>query len=62
MTIAITIGFGVWLHAALAGILVRPIVRHAVLDLPILIGGFLFLVVSDSILQKMFGLEAFRER
>jgi hypothetical protein len=61
-TLAVTILFGIWLHSAMAGILARPWVRHLVLDIPILIGGFVFLVLSDSILQKTFGLEAFEDR
>jgi hypothetical protein len=58
-TLAITIALGVGLHWALAGLISAPILRHVILDLPLLIVGFVLLVVSDSILQSVFGLQAF---
>lgn len=61
LTIAVTIAFGIGLHWAVAGFITGAILRHVVLDVPILIFGILFLFISDRILQSTFGLQAFDE-
>ena len=58
-TLGLTVALGFLLHWALAGVISGPILRHALLDLPILIAGLLFLLISDKFLQSKFGLQAF---
>ena len=59
-TILLTIGLAVLLHWLLSGVL-GPLWRHLILDLPVLLTGVVFLVISDRILQATIGLEAFDE-
>jgi Domain of unknown function (DUF4261) len=61
LTLVVTIALGYWLHSAVAGFITGAILRHVVLDVPILIAGILFLFISDRILQSTFGLQAFDE-
>lgn len=57
-TLIITIALGFLLHWLLAGVIPGAILRHVLLDIPLIVVGFVLFIVSDNILQKMFGLEA----
>lgn len=58
LAIGVTIGLGMVVHSALSGWM-GPILRHVLLDVPLLIAGLIFLVVTDNIQRSIFGLEAF---
>jgi hypothetical protein len=60
LAIGVTIGLGMVVHSALSGWM-GPILRHILLDLPLLIAGLIFLVVTDNIQRSIFGLEAIED-
>lgn len=60
-TLLITILVGASLFSALSGWISSVLLRAFLVSIPTVIGGFILLVVSDKILNSMFGLQAFRD-
>lgn len=61
-TIVVTILVGVFLFSALSSLISSAMLRIILLVIPMLIFGFILLVISDKILNNMFGLQAFRDK
>lgn len=60
-TLLITLLVGAYLFSALSSWISSAMIRVVIVTIPIVIGGFILLVVSDKILNSMFGLQAFRD-
>ncbi len=60
-TIVVTLLVGALLFSAASSLISSAILRILILAIPLLIFGFILLVVSDKILNNMFGLQAFRD-
>ena len=52
---------GVFLFSALSSLISSAILRIILLVIPLLIFGFILLVMSDKMLNNVFGFQAFRD-
>lgn len=61
VTILVTITCAGWMYSLLGGWISSVFLRLILLLIPTLVSGFVLLVVSDRVLQALFGLEAFED-
>jgi hypothetical protein len=60
-TVLVTLLTGVYAFSALSSLISSVLIRILVVSISMGFGGFILLVVSDKILNRMFGLQAFRD-
>ena len=60
-TAVVTLLIGAGIFSALSGVISSAVLRVIILVIPLLIFGFILMVISDKILNNLFGLQAFRD-